>query len=92
MIAATVFYTPFCLSAGLLNWCSLLVSTEALVVLGLLLWFGEVMFLEFSPYVYLIIGPILEEVFDMTLARADIVDIGRLALILGYVGDIKFLS
>jgi hypothetical protein len=54
------------------------VSSEGLVVLGLLLFRGEAMFLEFTPGTYLMIGSILEEVTEITLARAEIVDMGRL--------------
>jgi hypothetical protein len=36
------------------------------------------MFLEFTPGSYLITGSIFEEVTETTLARAEIVDMGRL--------------
>ena len=36
------------------------------------------MFLEFTPGTYLMTGSILEEVTEITLARAEIVEMGRL--------------
>ena len=46
------------------------------MVLGLLLLSGDAMFLEFTPY--LTTGSSFEEVTEITLARAEIVDMGRL--------------
>ena len=50
------------------------------------------MFLEFTPGAYLTTGSILEEVTEITLARAEIVDMGRLLFNFGYGGDIRFFS